>query len=254
MSTEPTDPKTVNVDVTLRYTTETGLGLNSDSAGDCFVHLNAEIIGIDWPESGGVSREVKMGELQLCLIRVGKAIERGVPLYSVFDFDQATANLAGALFDDSFDDYGKAVMKLFDDANSWDDLLVLDRLEIYPFARGQKLGLAVLSNAIDDWSSGCSLVVMKPYPLQFEYEAEKRGYWQTLALSEFSQDKKKAFKRLQTYYSQLGFKRIGRTDYSALCTHHKRVSAKKLGLADSYVVPESAFAQTSNTVSIFSDQ
>jgi hypothetical protein len=48
------------------------------------------------------------------------------------------------------------------------DLLILDRLELLPAFRRQRLGLRYIRTAIKRLGSGCRIAALKPFPLQFE--------------------------------------------------------------------------------------
>lgn len=234
----------VDVSVSLNYSMSTSVRPRNIELEDYVIQVSAEIVATHYPDDHGPSRQVILGELSLYLIRVGNAVNHGVGLHDVFDVTQETIDAGNALFDSSFRDYNTTVQKLFMEPNSSDDVLLLHRLEIKPFARGQKLGLAVLIRAIEDWSSGCSLVVMKPFPLQFEVEARKSERWEPLALEGFPQNEKQAFKQLCGYYEQLGFKKIGRSDFYALCLHSKWTALDELELPDEFLVPADKFTSS----------
>jgi GNAT superfamily N-acetyltransferase len=187
---------------------------------------------------------VILGELGLYLIRVGNAVNDGISLRDVFDVRQETMDAGNAVYDARFRDYNAAIQKIFEDAYCSEDILLLHRLEIHPFARGQKLGLAVLIKAIEDWSSGCSLVLMKPFPLQFEVNARNSKNWESLALGDFPQKEKQAFQQLRSYYSQLGFEKIGKTEFYALCTHLKWTALDELELPEEFLVPADKFTSS----------
>lgn len=243
MKTPPESDK-VDVSVSLNYSTSTSVRPRSIELEDYVIQVRAEIIGTHFTTDQGSSKEVNLGELSLYLIRVGNAVNQGVRLHDVFDVTQETMDTGNAIFDSNFRDYNRTVQKLFADPCSSDDVLLLHRLEIKPFARGQKLGQAVLIRAIEDWSSGCSLVVMKPFPLQFEVEARKSKRWVPLALEGFPQNEKQAFKQLRGYYEQLGFKKIGRSDFYALCLHSKWTALDELELPDEFQVPADKFTSS----------
>ena len=53
-------------------------------------------------------------------------------------------------------------------------VLVFDRLELLPEARGQGLGLKVLARLISKFGLGCRIAVMKSFPLQLEPEESSK--------------------------------------------------------------------------------
>jgi GNAT superfamily N-acetyltransferase len=77
------------------------------------------------------------------------------------------------------------------------NVLLLARLEIEPPYRGRGIGLTVISQMIKRWGKGCTLAVMKPYPLQYVNKTAE-------ATSEF----KNTYQKLAQYYARLGFSKI----------------------------------------------
>lgn len=181
--------------------------------------------------------EMALGELRFYLIRVGEAVNDGARLYDVFDTMQETLDAGTAIFDSSFSEFCPWLAKKHPDVSPCGDILLLHRLEIVPLARGQRLGIAVLHRVIKDWSSGCSFAVMKPYPLQFDASAKKNEMWDRLELEAFPQNRTAAFKKLREYYGQLGFERIGRSEFFARALDRRQPSAADLNLRDSFAFP-----------------
>jgi len=80
------------------------------------------------------------------------------------------------------------------------DLLYLDRLQILKPHRGKGLGLEVNGAVMDLFGQLCEVVVIKPFPLQWE------GIWDTTA--DVANEQAAAdFAKLTNYYLQLGFSR-----------------------------------------------
>jgi hypothetical protein len=181
-------------------------------------------------------KDVKLGDLKLYLVQVGNAYNEGVSRHDIFDMYQQTMDAGCALFDASFEEFSPWIQRRFDDAFPWEDILLLDRLTLNPMMRGQRLGLAVLYRAIRDWSSGCSLVVMKPYPLQYEAVSRRKEDETELKLDAFRTSKTESFRRLRAYYAQLGFERIGRSEFYVLCTKERTPSLKELSIPDCFTV------------------
>jgi GNAT superfamily N-acetyltransferase len=224
------------ISVGLEYNCHSEIADEYSDPDDFILNFKAEIQGSSLDDDKlGIT--VTLGQLDFYLIRVGEAINAQVNLAGVFDCYQETMDAGCAVFDSSFSEFQPAVQKLFPDAFPHEDILLLHRLTIHPLARGQRLGLAVLHRAIRDWSSGCSLVVMKPYPLQFECEAKEKPSWNELQLGNFPAVKATAFKQLSKYYERLGFQRLGRSEFSALATYQPAPSAKDLNLPDTFKIP-----------------
>jgi hypothetical protein len=235
----------IETTVSLAYRTHSSVGAGKyRDADDYILSLMAEIVGYAGIEQDKkTEREIQLGELRLYLIRVGNAVNDGVRLFDVFDSYQETHDASAALYESSYGDFSPSVRKRFEEAFCCDDILLLHYLTLKPFARGQRLGLAVMERAMRDWSSGCSLVVIKPFPLQFESSSNKLERDIRLSLNNFSGSKTEAFRRLRMYYQQLGFERIGRSEFYALCPNERLPDREKLGLPDCIGIPQSAIEQ-----------
>jgi hypothetical protein len=219
----------------IHYETSRYLDLDGELENEFVLTIRGTVYGEpDGVELDGV--RPKLGSLRFYIIQVGNAYNEGTSLRSVFDTYQQTMDAGCAIFDDSFENFCPWIRRRFDDAYPSDDLLLLDRLTLDPVVRGQRLGLAVIDRTIRDWSKGCSLVVMKPFPLQYEGGWNEKNVTE-LKLQGFRARKTEAFKRLREYYVRLGFERVGRTDFYAPCTHHKRPSERELRIPATIKVP-----------------
>lgn len=209
----------IELSLSLSYTAQRSLW-DADDLENYLLPITIRIIGTDQSQKldkgTPADQSFELGTLELQRIQVSKAINEGVPLFDVFDVRQETMDTGSILYDSSFKEFCPMVERLFPDASPYEDILLIHRFEIHPFARGKNVGLATLHQAIRDWESGCSLVVLKSYPLQFEVDAKKSPSWDALNLGVFSQIKAPATKRLSAYYQRLGFRRIGRTPYYAI--------------------------------------
>ena len=148
--------------------------------------------------------------------------------YDVLDLRGETELFYSALYDSKTNEFKESVLKLFEYEVFNINLLILDRLEILPEYRGKGLGLACLYRCMQQYQHGCGLVVLKPFPLQFETiresgekddrdEREDQESWrQSLILKEFGTDQKACTRKLEKYYQRLGFIKIPRTEVMAL--------------------------------------
>jgi hypothetical protein len=223
----------VEIDVSLHYRAIRHLG---DADEEFVLTVECDIVGCPWCDDAAEG-ELKLGELKMYLIQIGNAFNAGESLPRILDIHQATADVGCAVFDSSFKDFCPWIKRRFDDAFPWEDVLILDRLTLIPEARGQQLGLAVLHQAINDWSSGCSLVAMKPFPLQYEGGGRNKGNITDLKLEGFQTGKAESFRKLRAYYVKLGFERIGRSDVFALSPKEKGPMPKALSISDKFSVP-----------------
>jgi hypothetical protein len=223
--------------VTLEYQSSQHLDVKDDY-DDFILTVSGTIYGEScYNGTPGSKPKTKLGEVKLMVVQVGNALNAGMSLFELFHTHQQTHDIGSLLFDELFEDHSSWIKRHFDDAFVWDDVLVLDRLTIDPAVRGQGLGLVVLDRVMSDWSRGCSLVAMKPFPLQYEAGAPNMFNVAELKLEKFKAGKAESFRRLRAYYSKLGFERIGRSKIYVLSTHNKRPSLKDLSLPKQFSVP-----------------
>jgi len=156
---------------------------------------------------------VEIGRFSVKQIDVENAMAAGIGLLELFDISQATIGYYD-LYDDDTDFTGRVQKALggWEYAPSSPNLLVLDRLLIYPKYRGQKWGLAALARMIQRFQHGAGLVVLKPFPLQHEGGMTRDDKVKD-GLTEFSCTLDYGRRRLRRYYKELGFIDLKGTGY-----------------------------------------
>ena len=225
-----------NFGVDLIYSARSSLGIDSyDGLGSNVISLRVGVVGYI---SSDV--QVSLGKVDVFLIKVSNALSKGENLFDLFDLKQELLDAGSAIFDFCSNDFLPSVTKAF--PSEWliypdGDIMLIHRIGISPLLRGQQLGLSVLAKVIEDFSAGCSLVVTKPFPLQFEMGIEASSEWHNLALASFSKNKKESSKKLSKYYSKLGFKKLGRSDHFAALPETIFSAVKKLNLQDCFSMP-----------------
>jgi GNAT superfamily N-acetyltransferase len=230
----------IEIEISLRYEATRYLRNDDDKF---LLTMGAEVIGSHLC-AHTAEAEFKLGYLRMYLVQVGNALNANADLSSIFDIHQGTADIGSHLFNSSFDDFRPWIKRRFDDAFPWEDILILDRLALIPAVRGQQLGLAVLHQAIEDWSSGCSLVAMKPFPLQYEGGGRSRQNITNLKLEGLLTNKAESFRRLRAYYAKLGFERAARSEIFVLSTKELRPSLQSIGIPDQFTASRELLLQT----------
>jgi hypothetical protein len=103
------------------------------------------------------------------------------------------------------------------------NMLILDRLEILPKFRGQRLGLRFIRTAIKRFGPGCRIAALKPFPLQLErtLDDDPDLEWLTrMKLDLFSRETRAATTKLKDYYRREGFIPVIGTDLMILDLGH----------------------------------
>lgn len=92
------------------------------------------------------------------------------------------------------------------------DLLILTRIEILSSFRGLGIGKFVIKDFILNFGSGCGLVALKPFPLQFE--SRLSSYRAIMGYDTMNKSKLKSKQNLINFYAEIGFK----VDFNGLMT------------------------------------
>jgi hypothetical protein len=102
------------------------------------------------------------------------------------------------------------------------NMLILDRLEILPEFRRQRLGLRYVRTAIRRFGLGCRIAALKPFPLQFERTLDDPDLeWRArMNLDLLPNETRSAHATLKEYYSREGFIPVKGTDLMILDLAH----------------------------------
>lgn len=168
-----------------------------------YIHeVSGKVVLID--ESDSVSKVV--GEFACSLIDADAADLNGVSPFDVYDTTQATYNVYYALFDE-LGAHARVKKALGGDELMWShNLLVIDRLIIYPAFRGQKIGLRVLAMLLQRYQHIAEFAALKPFPLQYEAGMESDEA-KRLGLEGFTCTLDYGRRRLARYYEGIGFRK-----------------------------------------------
>jgi GNAT superfamily N-acetyltransferase len=111
--------------------------------------------------------------------------------------------------------FSRRVERLFEELESCsnNNLLIIDRVEIYSEYQGRGIGLAAMQLITRHLGEPCALAAIKPYPLQFESGNESLSLSSPaqMGLDTFTKDKRLATAKLRAHYAQLGFVTLPRT-------------------------------------------
>lgn len=168
---------------------------------------------------GNDDGRVEIGTLTASIIQLSRAIDEGWNLYDILDApSHSTAECLGLFQEIDYNtlrlkspDYNARVRNLFKDDVWVGDILLVEKIEIQEEYRGHDSGLFVMRTVIDTFGHGRSLVVCKPFPLQYSSTVTENNHTEFQA----------ALKKLRKYWSRSGFKRVPKTDLYALLPHHR---------------------------------
>lgn len=137
-------------DVEIRYTTDDRFGGDrryGDPHQAHAQHVRGEIVGVTYDHEGsGPEVRTPLGTLSLALVDLYEVDDLG--LHEVLDSNSSEWN----------NYYG--IVEQVNDEDLIRTLVILDRVELVPEARGNDLGLHVLARAIRTWAPDEALVVL----------------------------------------------------------------------------------------------
>lgn len=157
------------------------------------------------------STRKRIGRFKIVVIDVELAVNDRYPVFDIFDYEAATLGYWSLYKSDL--EFKKKVVNVLPGGDRWQpNILILDRLEIFPKYRGKGVGLRVLRCLQRHYSSSCGIVAMKPFPLQFEggtpEENAAEPKFVELGLGAVDRNENRAMAKLRAYYARLGFVRV----------------------------------------------
>lgn len=184
-------PKIDYSDMSIRLNLSTSLTTWDGDPSSYVVHVSGTIVFI-----GGDDSEEEVGSVQAILCRLGEAMDDGFEWYEVLDSFSETAPYM-ELFEG--DDWSDQVQEVCEPLGN--DLLILDRMEVKERYRGNGFGLMAANSCMRAFGSGCGVVALKPFPLQYEskFNPEAEAAHDPRAFQ-------RAKMKLTRYWARLGFK------------------------------------------------
>jgi hypothetical protein len=210
-------------DFSISFQSRTDLDLEEMS----FVHsVTGEILCSPTDED---EDEVVVGELALSYINMADAMENGYDPYLFLDVDGSLAELTPLYNSDG--EFSKRVQRIVKKEVFSLNTLVIDRLEILPNYRGQKLGLQCIHRCMQLFAHDQALVTLRCVPLQFRRsESARRDEWITqLRLDKFDAQRDVCQAKLEKYFQQLGFKKVPKTNLMVLNPALRQPGPEELG-------------------------
>ncbi|AUX42154.1 uncharacterized protein SOCE26_035810 [Sorangium cellulosum] len=171
-----------------------------------------------------------IGWIQARRVQAGRACNDGESLFEVCDsVDQSLHEYASAVYD--YEE--ESILDSISDGCVGADILIVESIQIVAAHRGRRLGLLAMRRTVDTFGDGCAAVVIKPFPLQFSAHPNRSSRARPepetqMDMASFVGGEKAAFAKLRKYWKQLGFRRIGKTEYFALDLQSKQPGYEEL--------------------------
>lgn len=157
----------------------------------------------------GYGKELQViGGINFLIIHIDHAAESPYGVFEVLDaHSEYVARHVFNVIDAENCDFTDEVMEKYQDFFSR-NLCLIKEVTINPNFRGYGLGPKAIKDLTFHFSSSCGLFLIQPFPLQFEAGLERKEKYKGLALDGFEKDKKKAQRKLTSYYKSMGFESI----------------------------------------------
>lgn len=151
-----------------------------------------------------------IGKASIKIILVAQALDDGYDIYDVFDTDSYTMRIGDEIYDFENDDIKEDLgRQLFgDDYMANPNICIFERLTILPEYRGLGIAAKFIKDNFFFFSTTCGLIVMQPFPLQFEAEgtlAKCSDFERQMKYDQMEKDENKARKSLINFYKKVGF-------------------------------------------------
>lgn len=155
-----------------------------------------------------------VGKFECIYVNTDLALNEGFDFFELFDHSSELMECYDYVFDMDEGGIKDDINTLFNDEIFGLNLLVISRLEILPDFRRNNLGLKVMDFVVNRFGVGASLVLIKPYPLQFESERLHHGDWyKELKFECLPSDQSFALCKLKDHYGKIGFVEIPDTPF-----------------------------------------
>lgn len=175
-------------------------------------HYQGTILGFDEEDEDADYGEpdLKMGEIDISHVDRIRVINEYQSFWEVMDEFSETRQCYKALIDEASGDWKDEVKDLIgEDALIYDNLLLINRLEIEERFRGKGIGAKVAREVIDSFGSTAAVIACKPFPLQY------RGYREPGRRNAPGYERKRraAFRKVAAFWKKVGFEKLPSSGY-----------------------------------------
>jgi hypothetical protein len=159
--------------------------------------------------------EVRQGDLLVArahaiLFHVRQAERFGASLAEVFDcIDQDVHELFCTVYDEETGSLRGDLVEASDLRN----LLYIESVKVIPSRRGKDLGLRVVERMRDVLGEGCAAIALKAFPMTPDRAKFHDAINHEVFSRPFPTEGDQAKAKLRSYWSRLGFERVGTTDF-----------------------------------------
>lgn len=160
---------------------------------------------------------VVFGEIDVCFVDSGRALNEGEPLFDVMDCHSSELEELFCVIHGEGDgilEYAEEIYRRWPNLDPF-GLLHIRRVVVAPKYRGFGIGLDAMQAAMERFGGAAALAALKAFPLQCEGVGAP-GYAKRIAdlgLGQFSPNLDISQTKLMVHYSELGFVPVGSTGF-----------------------------------------
>jgi hypothetical protein len=202
----------------------TQASLHPDGEPSDYISAHDGVIRYEREKDG---RLFRVGRVRAHRIHAGLAANRGESLFDVCDSHSGDLlDVYAHLYEPGGSGFKDELATRYSAVES--DCLVLDYVVLHPKWRGLRLGLLAARKAVDLLGGGCGLCACYVSPLSPEAAEELRVPASWLPRHDTEEARRAATVKLRRYAREMGFVRLGKTDYYVLPLNHVSPSPEDL--------------------------
>lgn len=188
------------------------LGIHGSEPSRYIEEFAGKIYASDWPDESDDPEEVEVGSVRFFIVEADRALNEGEALFDVLDsLSEETFGFYEALFTED-EPRTSVSSRMSENRVFLPNYLLISRMELSEQYRGCGIGAQAVRTIIESLGASCRLIACKPFPLQYE-GCEDESWSEKRLESDFESVRRKAWKKVRGFWSDVGFVRIPKTDY-----------------------------------------
>ena len=201
-------------------------------------------IFVDIVKTDDSGKDVQIiGKASIKIMLLSQALDDNFDIFQIFHSDSYTMRVGEEIYDFRYGDIKEDLRrKLFgDDYMTNPNICIFERLTILPEYRGLGIAAKFIKDNFFFFNTACGLIVMQPFPLQFEAEgtlAKCSDFERQMEYDQMEKDENKARKSLINFYKKVGFISVkGYDDLMFLLPGFKNKKLNAIDLNESIYLP-----------------
>lgn len=170
-------------------------------------YVKEHVLRIVLSDETGADLE-SIGEVRFLIVHLGEILDSQFDEFIILDaHSEYLARHIFEVFDPEQGEFTEKVMEHYGGDLLQLKVCFIRNIKIKPKFRGYQIGAKAIKDIIFHFGSSCGLVMLEPYPLQFETPESVREN-HAFELEKLEQDEEMATYKLLAYYQKMGFESI----------------------------------------------